>query len=173
LISPCLPFCVDPGASRVISLSVPHTRPSMSPASHLPTTSRIAGPAGPGAQPRVSYPPSGCGARRGRRRRGSGCSCGGIAESFELAMGSSSSAPCSPPLLSKRRGREPPKKRRKKGIDSRQASGFPRERHFGGWGRTVNRLGFAVRARFGMSPFSGREKTAREEPTSSAQLRVT
>lgn len=40
-----------------------------------PPTLRIAGPCLPGARRRVACRPSGFGARRGRRWRGSGCSC--------------------------------------------------------------------------------------------------
>lgn len=42
---------------------------------YSPTTSRIASPTRLVARPRFACPPSGCGARRGMRRRGSGCSC--------------------------------------------------------------------------------------------------
>lgn len=66
LRSPCLPFCCDHQQS-VASCLFPH--PS------LPPTWRIAGPSLHGARQRVSCRPSSFGARRGRRRRGSGCTC--------------------------------------------------------------------------------------------------
>lgn len=72
LTSPCLPFCrptsISPRLPRMLSRS--RCRRSNS-----PPTWRIAGPCLHGARRRDACRPSGFGARHGRRRRGSGCSC--------------------------------------------------------------------------------------------------
>lgn len=72
LTSPCLPFCHP----RSISLHLPRMpdRPQCC-RFNSPPTWRIAGPCLPDARRRVACRPSGFGARRGRRRQGSGCSC--------------------------------------------------------------------------------------------------
>lgn len=59
---------------RALCVSGAPPTPDVCLAPYSPSTSQTSGPAGPGAQPGASYPPSGCGARRGRRQRGSGCS---------------------------------------------------------------------------------------------------
>lgn len=112
LTSPCLPFC------NAASISSRLPRIPFHPLyrrSNSPPIWRIADPCLHGARRRVSCRPSGFGARRGRRRRGSGCSCA-VEE----------------PL------RQSPKSRRAIGRCSSKRSlhryspkacGFPRERH--------------------------------------------
>lgn len=72
LFSPCLPFC-HPASISLRPPRMPDT--SRCCRFNSPPTLRIAAPCLPGARRRVACRPSGFGARRGRRRRGSGCSC--------------------------------------------------------------------------------------------------
>lgn len=72
LTSPCLPFCRPTSISPRLLQMLDRSRSCRY---HSPPTWRIAGPCLHAARRRDACRPSGFGARRGRRRRGSGCSC--------------------------------------------------------------------------------------------------